>query len=78
MHNVHSRWIRRRWNTVLFFRMNQDFLYSVVMAVCACTIGEMNAMLTVVFLYEIVSGMGVLSWSGQPLPMVIVHHLMAI
>ena len=61
-----------------FFRMNQDFLYSVVMAVCACTIGEKNAMLTVVFLYEIVSGVGVLSWSGQPLPMVIVHHLMAI
>ena len=53
--------------------MNQDFLYNVVMAGCACTVGEMNAMLTVVFLNEIVSGIGVLSWSGQPLPMVIVH-----
>ena len=31
-----------------FFRMNQDFLYNVVMAGCACTIGEMNNMLTVV------------------------------
>ena len=46
----------------------------VVMAGCACTVGEMNAMLTVVFLNEIVSGVGVLSWSGPPLPMVIVHH----
>ena len=57
------------------FRMNQDFLYNVVMAGCACTVGEMSAMLTVVFLNEIVSGEWVLSWSGQPLPMVIVHHL---
>ena len=64
-----------------FFRMNEDFLYNVVMAGCACTIGEMNAMLTVVFLNNIVSGVGVLSWSWQPLSMVIVHHessLMAI
>ena len=38
-----------------FFLMNQDFLYNVVMAGCACT-------------------MGILSWSGQPLPMVIVHY----
>ena len=38
--------------------MNQDFLYNVVMAGCACTVGEMNAMLTVVFLNEIVSGVG--------------------
>ena len=50
------------------FRMNQDFLYNVVMAGCACTVGEMNAMLTVVFLNDIVSGVGVPSWSGQPLP----------
>ena len=35
---VHIRWIRRRWNTVLF-RMNQDFLYKVVMAGCAFTVG---------------------------------------
>ena len=54
--------------------MNQDFLYSVVMAACACTVGELNAMLTVVFLNEIVSEVGVLSWSGQPFPMVIVLH----
>ena len=57
----------------LFFRMNQDFLYNMVMTGCACTVGEMNAMLTVVFLNEIVlvrgGGGGVL-----PLPMVIVHH----
>ena len=39
-------------------------------AVCACTVGEMNAMLTVVFSNEIVSGVG----AGQPLPKVIVHH----
>ena len=39
-----------------FFRMNQYFLYNVVVARCACTVGEMNAMLTVVFLNEIVSG----------------------
>ena len=57
-----------------FLRMNQDFLYNVVMAGCAFTVGEMNAMVTVVFLSEIVSGVGVLSWSGQPLPKVIVHH----
>ena len=44
------------------------------LAGCACTVGEMNAMLTVVFLNAIVSGVGVLSWSWQPLPMVIVHH----
>ena len=30
-----------------FLRKNQDFLYNVVMAGCACTVGEMNAMLTV-------------------------------
>ena len=59
---------------LFFFRTNQDFLYNVVMAGCACTIGEMNAMLTVVFLNEIFSGVRVLSLSGQPLPMVIVHH----
>ena len=47
------------------FGMNQDFHYNV---------GEINAMLTVVFLNEIVSGVGVLSWSGPPLSMVIVHH----
>ena len=51
--------------------MNQDFIYNMVMAGCACTVGEMNA---VVFLNEIVLGVGILSWSGQPLPMVIVHH----
>ena len=55
--------------------MNQDFLYNMVMAGCACTIGEMNAMVTVVFWNEIVSGMGVLSWCVHPLPIVIVHHL---
>ena len=44
-----------------FIQMNQDFLYNVVMAGCACTVGEMNAMLIVVFLNEIVSGVGVLS-----------------
>ena len=76
---VHNRlnWTRvhTRWNTEFFLpRMNQDFLYNVVMARCACTVGEMNAILTVVFLNEIVSGVGVLSWSGQPLPMVFVHH----
>ena len=64
---VHTRWIQRRW-------MNEYFLYNVLMAVRACTVGEMNAMLNVVFLNEIVSGVGILSWSGQPLPMVIVHH----
>ena len=41
-----------------FFQTNQDFLYNMVMAGCACTLGEMNAMLTVVFLNEIVSGGG--------------------
>ena len=71
---VHTCWIRRRWNTVIFIRMNQDVFYNVVMAGCTCTVGEMNTMLTVVFLNEIVSGVGVLTWSGQPLPMVIVHH----
>ena len=54
-----------------FFRMNQDFLYNVVMEGCACTVGEMNAML---FLNEIVSGEGVPSWSSQLLAKVIVHH----
>ena len=44
-----------------FFRMNQDFLYNVVMVGCACTVGEMNAILSGVFLNEIVSGVGVLS-----------------
>ena len=29
--------------------MNHDFLYNVVMAGCACTVGESNAMLTVLF-----------------------------
>ena len=56
-----------------FFRMNQDFLY-VMMAGYACSVGEMNAMLTVVFLNEIVSGVGVVLWSGQPLPLIIVNH----
>ena len=45
--------------------MNQDFLYNVVMAGCACTVGEMIAMLTCVFLNEIVSGVGVLSWAAN-------------
>ena len=54
--------------------MKNFFFYNVVLAGCACTVGEMNAMLTVVFFNEIISGVGVLSWSGQPLPMVIVHH----
>ena len=58
----------------VFFWMNQDFLYNVEMAVCACTVEEMNAVHTVVFLNEIISGVGILSWSGQPLPMIIVHH----
>ena len=46
--------------------MNQDFLYNVVIAGCACTVGEMNAMLTVVFLNEIVSGVGgsVMVWAA--------------
>ena len=57
-----------------FFWTNEYFLYNVVMAVCACSVGEMNAMLTVVFLNEIVSRVGVLSWSGQPLTKVIVHQ----
>ena len=39
---------------LFFFRMNQDVLYNVVMAGCACTVGEINAMLTVLFLNEIV------------------------
>ena len=38
--------------------MNQDFLYNVLMAGYACMVGEMNAILTVVFLNEIVSGIG--------------------
>ena len=37
---------------ISFFRMNQDFRYNVVKAGCVCTVGEMNAMLTVVFLNE--------------------------
>ena len=41
-----------------FPRMNQDFLYNMVMAGCACTVGEMNALLIVVLLNEIVSGVG--------------------
>ena len=41
-----------------FPRMNQDFLYNMVMAGCACTVEEMNAMLIAVFLNEIVSGGG--------------------
>ena len=45
-----------------------------VMAGCACNVGEMNAVLTVVYFKVIVSWLGVLSWSGQPLSMVIVHH----
>ena len=53
-----------------YYGMNQYFLYNVLMAGCACTVGEM----TVVFLKDIVSGVGVLSWCGQPLLMVIVHH----
>ena len=49
-----------------FFRMNQDFLYNMVMAGCACTVGEMNAMLTVVFLNKIVSrgGGSVMVWAA--------------
>ena len=61
---------------LLFFsQINQDvFFYTVVMAGCTYTVGEMNAMLIVVLLNEIVSSVGVLSLHGQPLPMVIVHH----
>ena len=53
------------------------------MAGCTCTVGEMNSIMTVVFLNEIVvclgvflgeGGGGVLSWFGQPLLMVIGHH----
>ena len=49
-----------------FFRMNQDFLYNVVMAGCVCTLGEMNAMLTAVFSNKIVSGVGssVMLWAA--------------
>ena len=38
----------------IIFRMNEDFLYNVVMAECTCTVGEMNAMLIGVFLNKIV------------------------
>ena len=61
-----------------FFRMNQDFLYNVVMAGCACTVGETNAMLTIVFLNKIVSGVGgsVMVWAaiahGYRSPLVVI------
>ena len=54
--------------------MNSDFLYKVVMAGRAFTVRKMNVMLNVVFLNEIVLGVGVLSWSVQLLPIVIVHQ----
>ena len=38
------------------------------MAGCVCTVGEINTMLNAVFLNELVSGVGILSCSGQPLP----------
>ena len=56
-----------------FFRMNPDIVYIVLMAGCASTVGEMNAMLTVVFLNEIVSGVAVLSWFGYRLPLVVIN-----
>ena len=61
-----------------FVRMNQDFLYNVVMAGCACTVGEINAIPTVVFLNEIVSGVGgsVMVWAaiahGYHSPLVVI------
>ena len=73
-HTMSERSYHGATSRSLFFQINQDFLYNVVMAGCVCTVGEMNAMLTFVFLNEIVLGVGVLSWYGQPLPMVIVHH----
>ena len=51
------RQIRLNWARVYSLdTAAQDCLYNVVMAGCACTVGEMSAMLTVVFLNEIVSG----------------------
>ena len=61
-----------------FFQMNQDFLYNVVMSGCACTVGEMNAMLTGVFLNKIRFGGGgsVMVWAaiahGYRSPLVII------
>ena len=59
--------------------MNQDFLYNVLVAGCACTVGEINAMLTDVFLNEIVSGVGgsVMVWAaiahGYRSPLVVIN-----
>ena len=61
--------------------MNQGFLYNVVMAGCVCTVGEMNAMLIVVFLNEIVSGGGgsVMVWPaiahGYRSPLVVIDTI---
>ena len=47
-----------------FFSMNQDFLYNVGMAGCACTVGEMNAMLTVLERDRFGGGCSVMVWSA--------------
>ena len=45
--HVYTHWIWHHWNTVFFFWMNQDVLYNLAMAGCACTKGGINAMPTV-------------------------------
>ena len=64
----------RNWAGIsFFFRMNQDFLYNVVMAGCACTVGEMNDMLTGVFLNEIIFwGGGYVIAHGYRSPLVLI------
>ena len=50
---------------ILFFcRMNQDFLYNVVMARCTCTIGEMNADCCVLERDRFVGGSSVMVWAA--------------
>ena len=61
---VHTRWIGRRWNTVVFFPDESNFSLQRGDG-RVCVYHRRN---------DRYAGFCVLSWSGQPLPMVIVHH----
>ena len=70
---VHTRWIRRRWNTVLVSDESRFSLPRCDGRVRVYRRRTEHYADCCVFERDRFGG-GFLSWSGQPLPMVIVHH----
>ena len=70
---VHTRWIRRCWNTVIFSDESRFSLHCDDGRVCMYRRRNECYADCCVLERDRFRG-GVLSWSGQPLPMVIIHH----